>query len=121
MKLLKQYNSASDAKDDAAMLEMRGVPTHVTAKYSQSMSRLHTGALKAGLWILIDEQYEDAYNFLNNSKHRITTGIDQKEIQRIKNLAKPRVYEALNTALVYGVILALLLLFVFLKIGTKQI
>ena len=72
MKLLKHYNSASDAKDDAARLEMRGIPTHVTAKYSQSLSRVYTGALKAGLWVLIEYQYEDAYKFLNNPKHKIT-------------------------------------------------
>jgi len=113
MKLLKHYSYASDAEEDAARLELRGIPTHVTAKYSQSMSRLYTGALKAGLWILLDDQYEDAYKFLNNSKHKITTGIDQQEIHRIKKLAKPRVYEALNIAIIYGVILALVLLFIF--------
>jgi len=121
MKLLKHYSYVSDAEVDAARLEKRGVPTHVTAKYSQNMSRIYTGAFKAGLWVLIDDQYEDAYKFLNNSKHKITTGINQKEIQRIRQLAKPKVYEALNTAVIYGAILALFLLFVFLKIGTGQI
>jgi len=115
MKLLRHYSHTSDAEDAARKLESKGILTHVTAKYSQRLSRHMTGALKAGLWILIDDQYEDAREFLNNPRHKITTGIAPKEIQRMRELAKPRVFEALNTAIVYGGILAIIMLFIFLR------
>jgi len=121
MKLVKYYSCAFEAEEDAERLEKRGILTHVTAKYSQKLSRLYTGAFKAGLWVLLERQHYDATRFLHDPNHKITTGIGREEIEALRKKAKPLVFEALNTAIAYGVLLAIVMLFIFLRYGTKQI
>ena len=108
-----------DAEHHAARLESKGIVTHVTAKHSQNLSRVFTGALKSGLWVLIDEQFEDAYQLLNNPKHKVTSGMDREKINEIKSSIKPLVHEQINTAIVYGVVLAVIMLIVFLGVSAK--
>lgn len=84
MKLIAQYNDEFDASDKVSRLEGKGIAVHITGRRSSSLSKSHTGTTKVGLWVVLESQYADAEALFKNSKHKVTTGISQKQISIIK-------------------------------------
>lgn len=101
MILLREYFSSSDASDDAKKLEWQGIPTHVSSQKSHSLLSIHTGAIKVGLWILLNHQHDDAVAYLNNNNHLVTTGLTEKQLKRLKKQASVSAYHYINKILIY--------------------
>ncbi len=108
MILIRQYHSVDSAQNDGRRLESRGIPTHVSSKASQSLSSSRTGAISVGLWVLLNHQYDDAVAYLNNRRHKITTGITAEEMKFLKEQAKINTYHYINKVLIYAGLLGLL-------------
>jgi len=109
MKLLNEYYDIIDAEILAEELEYLGIVTHISSKKSHSISSHITGAIKVGLWAVLEEQYEDAASYLKNPEHQITTGISAKKISKMKTKAKVSANEALNKFIAYTFIVFLLI------------
>ena len=116
MQLIKQFESVEEAELTSKNLENRGILTHVSSKRSHNLSRHRTGAIKVGLWSMLDYQYDDAVSFLNNKSHIITTSIPKEEIEQLKLHASTEFKKSMNKFLVYAFsgVLSLILLFYFL-------
>ena len=84
MRLYRQYTSVTEAENIAERLEKRGIPSHVSGKHSMQLSGYLTGTLKVGLWIVLNEQYEDAVKVINNPGYRPRNTLSPEELERVK-------------------------------------
>ncbi|MFG6179322.1 putative signal transducing protein [Halomonas sp. THAF12] len=117
MRLIRQYEDVMQAQDAASRLRREGIPTHISSRHSHVASGVVTGALKVGLWILLDSQYHDACAFLEDADHRVTTGLPEEELVRLESAASETSFVSFNRLLWYGgpVILAVIVGLVYLK------
>ncbi len=110
MILLKQYENLIDAENMASKLEKKGILAHVSSKNSYLLSRHMTGAIKVGLWIVLEKQYDDAESLLKNPKHKITTALPKDEFINLKKtLIKDTKSKILKVSAVILIILALII------------
>ncbi len=84
MNLLAQFNDVSQAEELSYELRERGVLTYVSSSNSFKLSSAQTGAVKVGLWAVLDEQYQDAKSYLDNPSHKIVTAFTQEQLVEIE-------------------------------------
>lgn len=102
MQLIEQYASLPDAQNAAIRLRREGILTHISSLNSYVMSGLFTGAVRVGLWSVLDSQYEDACKLLANPEHIVTTGLSEDELVLIEKNAKKDSYDFFNKLLWYS-------------------
>jgi len=69
MKLLTQYSDINEASKVYGMLRESGIMSEITSASSYMLSQTKTGAVTVGLWVVFDNQYEDAVKLLKNPNH----------------------------------------------------
>ena len=84
MKLIQQYDSEVDAKDARDNLRKRGVLTYISSRQSYSLSGVVTGAFKVGLWVIIDNQYQDACNILTKKSFKVRFPLTEEQMLKIE-------------------------------------
>ncbi len=115
MKLLREFDSLSDAKDFADRFERKGILTHVSSQQSKNLSSFRTGAIKAGVWVVLSVQYDDAFQLLNNKSHRVKSALSLEEVNALKSESKEYWSSYVKTKITFflnGLSIALLVLFV---------
>lgn len=96
MKLLNQYLDPQDAALAKDQLRMAGIASLVEVMDPHSVQPSKSGATHIGLWVLVDEQLDDAIRVLEDPRHvpaRVLTHreIDQLEQRAEKKVAKTRI------------------------------
>ena len=86
MKLLEQYQSSYDAERVAMDLRRNGILAQVSDKYSNTHS-FASGSFKVGLWVVLDEQYEDALGLLANADYTVLNPLSEAEMLAIEGAA----------------------------------
>ena len=120
MKLLTQYETDSEADSVSARLEDKGIATYVSSRNALGFPGWSTGPAMVGLWVLIDEQYEDAMALLYDPEHTVSNPLSMPDILAAHASVRSGDLSAALTAL--GWMSAVLLLFVavvFLITGLK--
>ena len=64
MQLVTQFIDPSDATEANSRLRKAGVMTEITSLDPHIMSRSRTGALRIGLWVVFEDQFDDAVQLL---------------------------------------------------------
>lgn len=90
MKLVREYDDANEAEIISVSLRERGVMTTVTSADSQRLGRFKSGSLKMGLWVMFEEQLNDAVQLLKNPEHEPEHCIPLDQMHRIETEAKVR-------------------------------
>lgn len=85
MKLITKFSSRDDADEASRLLETNGVATFISSKRSHRIGGLFTGAFHVGLWVILDEQYQDAQRLLSDPNHRVERKLTQSEISEIRS------------------------------------
>ena len=125
MKLLKSYHSLSDAKLTAMQLQARGILTFIANEETKNQYTeiTYMGIISAGVWIVLDYQYEDAVQVLGNPDHVVLNPLTANEMALIsKEIHKP--YSATSKSMIKttaGLFIAVVILCVisyFLKTST---
>ena len=88
MKLIDQFTSLSDANEICSKLRNAGILAYVSSAQSYMLSRVKTGALKVGLWIILDDQFEDAKELLRNPKYKPKVVLTEQEMIDLEIEAK---------------------------------
>jgi len=99
MKLLKEFTSLSDAEALSERLRKKGVITHVSSTHSKQLGALATGAVKVGVWVVVNEQTHDATALLKNNRHTVATALTEEEMKLLENEGAKQVTRTVNTAL----------------------
>ena len=88
MKLLDQYHDISKATELALMLRNEGILTYISSKRSYELGSVRTGVFKVGLWVVLDEQFEDAKKYLKNPNHIIGYKLSEEEMVALESEAE---------------------------------
>lgn len=116
MKLLRQFDSKAEAKDFAWKLLNNGIAVQLSGLASFN-HKVITGTTKIGVWLLVDDQYQDALSVINNESAKVLNRVPNSQIEELKvNLDQD--YVSLNISksvwdkiIVFSLILIGLLLF----------
>ena len=84
MRLLREYYYEGDADAEAYLLEEKGILTFVSSRNAVKIPMSRGGSDKVGLWVVLNHQYFDAFSYMNDRKHRVTTGLESSELAALK-------------------------------------
>ncbi len=108
MKLVHPYLDPSEAAEARQKLREAGIASVVDAMNPHSVQPSRSGATHVGLWVLVDEQLEDAVEVLENPHHVPGHVLDPAEIERLEasadraKLSRRRLDKAMLLALFAG-------------------
>lgn len=88
MKLLDHFYDEEKANNLAWELRKHGVLTHVSSRRSHQLSSAKTGALRVGLWIVMDKQFNDAKKFIKDRNHVIGFKLSEEEMAALEKEAE---------------------------------
>ena len=94
MQLVTQFIDPSDATEANSRLRKAGVMTEITSLDPHIMSRSRTGALRIGLWVVFEDQFDDAVQLLEDPDHVPHRVISLTEMNKIKSTARGRWLES---------------------------
>lgn len=115
MKLVTEYFDSHEAEQTSNRIRSAGVMTVVTSVRSHNLSSFRTGALKVGLWVVFDDQYDDAIQLLDNPTHQPARKISLVEMEKLQKSArvrfkgfKEKIFEKIGTVLLAVILISLL-------------
>lgn len=91
--------SLSEAESLAERLRNKGVLTHVSSKGSQQLGSPVTGAVKVGVWVVLNEQVKDATALLTNKKHNVEHQLSEEEMRNLESKATEQMTGSINKIL----------------------
>ena len=91
MKLLNQYLDPEDAAEAKSSLREAGIASLVEAMDPHSVQPSKSGATHVGLWVLLDDQLQDAIKVLEDPAHVPSRILTHREIDQLEGKAENRV------------------------------
>ena len=95
MRLLFESESGSELAEAKELLEESGIPAFIS---SQETYRVRSSAtlFKRGLWVCLEEQYQDAAALLKDPNHRVAWPVDVEAFHRSLEEAQKQPFSALG-------------------------
>ena len=87
MKLLEQYRHVTSAEQAADVLQSNGIPCHISGRFSRHLGGYFTGAFKVGLWVLVDEQFDEARKLLADPSYRVKNPLTKEQQHLLQHTA----------------------------------
>lgn len=85
MKLLQRFSSLAHAEMTAVLMRNKGILVTVSDKYTyNNISTAYNVATSIGLWVVIDDQYDDAINLLSNPDYIPKLQLTEEEMHIIE-------------------------------------
>jgi uncharacterized protein YqhQ len=88
VKILKQFQSESDAKFLAERFRNKGILTFISSVQSRKLSSLYTGAFTSVVWVVLESQYSDAFLLLEFKQHKVEHPLSEQEMQELEEQGK---------------------------------
>jgi len=88
MKLVTQFIDPREATEANTRLRQAGVMTEITSLDTHIMSRSKTGALRIGLWVVFEDQFDDAVQLLEDKNHVPNRVVPLSEMNKIKSTTR---------------------------------
>lgn len=83
MKLFKSFEHLSEAELVAIQMRNKGIMTHVANRNSKNLGAIGAGPLQVGLWVVLDEQYEDARQLYDNPNHVVSDPLTEEQMRQL--------------------------------------
>ena len=114
MKLLNQYIDPKDAAEDKSRLRAAGIASRVGAMDPHVIQPSKSGATHTGLWVLADDQLEDAIRILEDPGHKPRRVLSPREIDRLeasmdKQTRAPRRFDRVWVLFLFAILIGLIL------------
>lgn len=82
MKLLKHFSSPIEAQQVSDMLREKGIATQVTgADDLGGIAQLSRKPGRSKLWVMLEEQFDDAQRLLEDPEHRVERPLPPEQIE----------------------------------------
>ncbi len=111
MKLLREFTDMSEADRLSERLRAKGIMTHISSTNSKQLGAITTGAVKVGVWSVLNEQANDAIALLSNNKHSVENPLTEEQMQFLETESKMETATFVN-GLIYKAVVALIAAFV---------
>ncbi len=79
MKLIYQSSDRYEIENSKLLLESRGIPVHISNEDSNRNLSYMSIAIKLGIWVVFDDQYNDAIALLKDDTHEVNNPRDIEE------------------------------------------
>ncbi len=66
------------------MLEDNGIATFLSGRHTNRLHGIFAGAFQVGLWVILDEQLDDALRLLEDPDHEVSRKLSRAEIISIR-------------------------------------
>jgi hypothetical protein len=115
MKLIENCNFSGNLSEVANYLTQRGILVSTTDDYANLPGKSYaTRNVKIGIWIHMDDQYDDAIALLKNKNHTVKNPLSIDDMQELKEQAKKNFYSftikiAIKAFTIFSVIIGLIL------------
>lgn len=83
MKHLQKFDAVFNAQEEARKLRSFGILTYISNEHSRTHSFI-TGAFSVDLWVVLDKQYHDAKELLQNEHHVVEEPLSEEEMRKIE-------------------------------------
>jgi hypothetical protein len=103
MHMVAKYETRSEADERAAFLQSHGIATHVSDMVSMRPNLAHQGRFRAGLWVVLEAQYDDAIKLLEDPDHDVGNPLSVDQMARVET---DGVLEARTTLLKWLLLIA---------------
>lgn len=87
MKLLTQFYELQQATELNTALRDAGIMTFMSSVNSHMLSSTRTGAMRVGIWVVLDEQFNDAITLLSNPEHIPKKRLSFEEMEALEEEA----------------------------------
>ncbi len=84
MRMVAKYQSHAEATERAAFLQAHGIATHVSDMTSMRPNLAHQGQYRAGLWVVLEAQYDDALGLLEDPDHHVSNALSVDQLQHLE-------------------------------------
>jgi len=84
MELISQYPDLGEAENDSYLLESRGIATFIAGRRANRLLGHRRFVYQVGLWVVLDEQLNDALKLLSNQDHTVSNPLSRSEIIELK-------------------------------------
>jgi len=84
VRMVAKYESRSEADERAAFLQAHGIATHVSDMVSMRPNLAHQGRFRAGLWVILEAQYDDAVGLLEDPDHEVENPLSVDQLQHME-------------------------------------
>jgi hypothetical protein len=84
MRMIAKYETRSQAQERAAFLQAHGIATHISDMTALRMNLAHQGRFRAGLWVLFENQYQDAVGLLENPDHEVSNPLSVDQLEHLE-------------------------------------
>lgn len=101
MRMVAKYRSHAEAAERAAFLQVHGIATHVSDMTSMRPNLAHQGQFRAGLWVVLEAQYEDALGLLEDPDHDVRNPLSVDQLQHMETQGMVDARQALLKWLVF--------------------
>lgn len=89
MRILQHFNTAKDAEAVGRTLEDHGIATFVSGTSEEWAGGPISGPAGAALYVIVDQQYEDAVRLLDNPDHEVRFTLSPDDISHIRSSLHP--------------------------------
>ena len=103
MRMVAKYETRSEADERAAFLQSHGIATHVSDMVSMRPNLAHQGRFRAGLWVVLEAQYDDAVGLLEDPDHDVTNPLS---VDQMEHMQTEGALEVRNTLLKWMLLIA---------------
>ena len=114
MKLLNRYLDPADAAADRARLREAGIASLLETVDAHNIQPSRSGETHVGLWVVVDEQFEDANRLLSEPGHVPLRVLSPAQVEQLESAAErrskwsKRLSGTVLTLLFFAVLLALI-------------
>lgn len=95
MRMVERYGSRSEAMERAAFLQANGIATHVSDMTALRVNLAHQGQFRAGLWVVFEDQYDDAMALLSNPDHEVSKALSPDQMAHLQTGGEAEVRKVL--------------------------
>ncbi len=114
MKLIENCNFSGNLSEVAHFLTESGILVSTTDDYATIPGKSYVARnIKIGIWVHLDNQYEDALALLENRQHVVKNPLTHTEMQSLKSEAKTYLSNAVEKAIKVLLICIVVLSLVF--------
>ena len=105
MNLIEKFDDLEAAKSAQHNLTNKGILSHISRSGAPIGGGLPYGVMTIELWSVLEDQHDDAIEYLQNRKHNVTSGLSRKEISKFNQNMNTSVAKSLNKAIFSGIII----------------
>lgn len=95
MRMIAKYETRSEAQERAAFLQAHGIATHISDMTALRLNLAHKGRFRAGLWVLFEDQFQDAVGLLENPDHEVSNPLSVDQLEHIETEGQHAVQKSL--------------------------